>query len=340
MRSYLDHALRDAGRIELRHQDGDRWVSGLFDDIDALRAEIRLRADRGNLFTSINAPKLLRASNAMCDQALRDTDIVVHTRLPFDFDPVRPKNTPSTDEELAAAVGVRNRLMGTLSGLGWPAPAVACSGNGAHLLYRVRLPASADVAEMLTAIYKGLREDFTTTVVDFDPTVRNPARIWRLYGCTNRKGAYTPTRPHRRAVAAIPGRWEAVSMRQLEELAAHYARRQERAAAAMLANRTVTRVVGAGDYSTLDAPAWFAAHGAHRRHLGHGKHAVTCPWSHQHSTEPGPLDTSTVLWETTGANWPTFHCSHAHCQGRGIADVLALWGDADGFCARAWARPS
>lgn len=340
MRDYLAHALHDTGRIELRHHDDDRWVSGLFDDLNALRAEVRARADRGNLYTTVNAPRLMVASNTMHDHALRDADIAVHTRLPFDFDPVRPKNMPSTDAELAAAVSVRNHLMSTLSGLGWPAPAVACSGNGGHLLYRVRFPVNANTAEMLAVVYKGLHEDFSTDAVEFDTTVRNPARVWRLYGSQNRKGTCTPTRPHRRAVVAVPGRWEAVSLRQVEELAGHFARRLKVHAGVMFSNRAAARVAGAGDYRTLDAPAWFAAHDAHRRYLGHGKHAVLCPWSHEHSTEPGPLDTSTVVWETTGTNWPTFHCSHAHCQGRGIADVLALWGDADAYCTRAWTRAS
>ena len=47
-------------------------------------------------------------------------------------------------------------------------------------------------------------------------------------------------------------------------------------------------------------------------------------------------DTGTVAWPATDGGWPTFHCSHDHCQGRRLLDVMQVWGDADAFCARAW----
>jgi len=145
MRDYIDHAMRDAGRIELRHRIGDRWVSCLFDDIGALRLEIKSRATAGNLYTTINAPRVVPASNAMQDRALTDADIVFHTRLMLDFDPVRPKGVPSNDAELRAAVRARERMV---AALGWPQPALAVSGNGAHALYSCRMPASPETSEI------------------------------------------------------------------------------------------------------------------------------------------------------------------------------------------------
>jgi hypothetical protein len=127
VRDYLDHAMHDAGRIELRHQDGDRWTSGLFDDIGALRLEIRSRAATGNLFTTINAPRLMACSNAMGNRALADADVALHTRLVFDFDPIRPKGTPSTDAEMRAAVAARDRMVAAMQSTGWPHPATALS---------------------------------------------------------------------------------------------------------------------------------------------------------------------------------------------------------------------
>ena len=97
-------------------------------------------------------------------------------------------------------------------------------------------------------------------------------------------------------------------------------------------------MIGAGDFATLDVAAWFAAHGALKRGLGGGKHAVTCPWSSEHSTPDQPHGTDTVVWQAEDGRWPRFFCSHAHCEGRCIRDVMRLWGDADAFCARAWRR--
>lgn len=338
MIDWIEHLLRDAHIVELRHQNGDRWTSGLFNDSATLRSAVRSRAGEGNLFTTVNrVGEGVEATNCMGSRALRDRDIASHARLLFDFDPRRPHGMASTDAELAAAAAASNRMMSALAGLGWPAPVVACSGNGAHLAYRVLLPASSDIRDMLTTLYRGLAQDFSTAAVDFDVTVRNPSRIWRLYGSQNRKGHACTERPHRLAVATLPHRWELVTQRKIELLAAHYARTQAGQVNAAGARREFFR--GLGDYRTLDAVAWFLTHSAYRRPLGGGKHAVVCPWLSEHSTTSSGLDTSTVIWEG-GSNWPTFHCSHAHCQGRAIRDVLALWGDADQFCAQAWAGGS
>lgn len=333
---YLHYAMRECGRVELRHQSGDRWVSGQFSDLAAMRAEIDRRKDGGNLFISLNAPRLANASNAMTDRALRDDDIAIYTRLAFDFDPVRPAGVPSTDAELFAAVAQRDRTVSTLLRLGWPVPASGMSGNGAHALYRWRAPTTSDVREMLTTLYTGMCADFSTEHVYFDRAVRNPGRIWRLYGSINRKGAPTLTRPHRRAMVSIPGHWEAVSLEQVEQLASSYARRTKSIDVANC--RPAPAIRGVGDLATLDVAGWFHAHGAYRRYVGGGMHAVRCPWEHEHTTPDDEGSTSTVVWEGKERLWPNFKCLHAHCDGRGIRDVLGRWDDADRHCARHWQR--
>lgn len=339
-RDYCEHLMRDCGRIEVRHQYGDRWFSGVFDNLHYLQSCITGLSGIGNLYTTINAPKLMQASNDMTDRPLRDSDIGHITRIFFDLDPVRGTGQASSDDELALAIEQRNRLVQALRGLGWPMPAMAMSGNGAHAMFRCRMPVSAEFREALTALYRGLQVEFSTDQVGFDPTVRNPARICRLYGSTNRKGVATAERPHRVASIVIPDRWGAVSPQLVIRLAEQYARRTvgaERTAVQTPATRAALPG-GRGDYRTLAVQRWFAAHGAHKRHLGGGKHAVRCPWVHEHSNEDTPLDTSTVVWEAEPGMWPSFHCSHAHCAGRSVRDVMALWQDADQHCAGEWAR--
>lgn len=330
--------MRDCGRVEVRHQIGGRWVSGVFDDLPALRSVVAglVKIDGSNVFSSLNGVKPMHASNDMTGRALRDADFGWHMRLPFDFDPVRGTGQPSTDDELAMATAERNRLVRGLRALGWPMPATAVSGNGAHAVFRCRLPVSAETSAMLRAVYAGLRAEFSTEQVLFDPTVRNPSRIWRLYGTTNRKGEATAERPHRLAAVLIPDRWDIVSPQAVERLAAAYARSSTPAPASSPGR--AARPAGRGDFRTLDVRAWFTAHGAFRRTLGAGKHAVVCPWTHEHSSETGPLDTSTVVWEAEPGLWPSFHCSHAHCAGRSIREVMARWGDADHYCAAEWRR--
>ena len=340
-RSYLEHAMRDAARIEVRHHDGTHWWSGVFDNPHYLWSCVASLNDAGNTYTTINAPKLMAVTNDMTGPALRDADIGHLVRLPFDFDPVRGKGQPSNAEELALALARRDAFVQALRALGWPMPAMGMSGNGAHALFRWRVPNSPEFKEMLAALYRGMQLEFSTDQVLFDTTVRNAARIWRLYGSTNRKGAASADRPHRVAHINIPDRWSAVSPQLVERLANQYAMRMasvERQRVPVVPMRTAPYASGRGDYRTLAVQRWFAAHGAHKRHLGGGKHAVRCPWVNEHSNEDTPMDTSTVVWEASPGAWPSFHCSHAHCAGRTVREVMALWPDADAHCAGTWAR--
>jgi hypothetical protein len=40
---------------------------------------------------------------------------------------------------------------------------------------------------------------FSSPAVNVDPTTFNPARIWKLYGTTGRKGDSMADRPHRKS---------------------------------------------------------------------------------------------------------------------------------------------
>lgn len=338
---YLQRALADARVIEVRHNRAGRWESGLFDNMAALTRAIRERAAEGSLYSTLNRPASVVATNAFGARALRDDDIGVITRIVFDLDPKRPTDTPSTEAELSAAVEARRLVATLLAAHGWPMPGVGVSGNGAHLVYRCCFENSPAWRQRAATLYAGLRGRLQSALdelgVLFDVTVRNPARIWRLYGTENRKGAATADRPHRQAWIALPvGAWQTVKAQTLEAtcaaltpLAESYQR------AAVVARGPVT---AAGDFATLDVVAWFTAHGAYRRPLAAEKHAVSCPWLGEHSTGPRPNGSDTVVWERSAGGWPTFHCSHDHCADRSLLDVIALWGDADAYCAREWSR--
>ncbi len=61
--------------------------------------------------------------------------------LLVDADPARDAKISSSDAEKAQALAVVRSLRRFLAGLAWPAPILADSGNGYHLLYRIDLPA-------------------------------------------------------------------------------------------------------------------------------------------------------------------------------------------------------
>jgi hypothetical protein len=334
-RDYLEAAFADAGLVELRHLHERGATSGLFDNVDDLLAAAHERSGYGNLYTSLNAPKLRMVTNTWGSAALKDDDIAFIVRLPFDFDPIRPRDLCSTDDELASALACRDRFVREMHARGWPLPLVGMSGNGAHALYYCRLPNNAETREALAAIYSGLVDEAGYELVTFDRTVRNPSRIFRLYGTTNRKGPDLEARPHRVATLAGPQEWRQVTRKQVMALANRFARRPSSPASPL--PRSTAPVTGDGDYRSLDVVRWFQAHGHYKRPSpdGGGKHYVTCPWLAEHSTGDHLMKTDTVIWQADGG-WPTFHCSHDHCADRGLRDVMTVWGDADAFCADTW----
>ena len=136
---YFRRLLEDAHTVEIRHNRGGKWESGLFDDLGHLSAAIRNHSCEGNLYTTLNRPAGRIATNAFGVQALRDDDIATICRIVFDFDPKRPTNTPSVDEELQSAIKASELAVRMLTVHGWPTPALGLSGNGAHAVYRTRI---------------------------------------------------------------------------------------------------------------------------------------------------------------------------------------------------------
>ena len=224
--------------------------------------------------------------------------------------------------------------------MGWPMPLLGMSGNGAHAVYRCRLRANDELREALAAIYAMGRSRYSDDRAQYDPVVRIPR------GSGASTGPTTPSTS--RPQVGLSG-WRPAGCRHggdvsipraLYRVAEACAKRISQRSA-VLAAGPVARIAlprGEGDYSTLDAAAWFAAHGLYKRPIPGGKHAVICPWRDEHSDPHAALDprgTDTVLFVEAG-KWPGFFCSHAHCEGRRIGDVMALWGDADRYCVGTW----
>jgi hypothetical protein len=321
---YLRWMIRDNGSVELRHLDAVNSV-GWFDDIELLGNEVKKRAGSGNLYTSLNAPRPRRVINRMEGKAITNRTVGLVTRILFDLDPVREPGTNSDEWELDAARVRLRGLVQDLQRLGWRIPVCGMSGNGYHAQYRTKLPNNHETKEMLKHLYSGLAVLYTDYVVKFDVTVRNPGRIVRLYGTINRKGTTSKERPHRRSWVWLPEVWPLITANKIEHLANHFAQQNK-----PQPRQTVTpKLYGRGDYKTIDAVSWFVSHGLYLHHIERHIHAVRCPWEHEHTTV---ARNDTVIFEADGG-WPGFHCKHSHCEGKDIRDVIALFGNADRFCA-------
>lgn len=76
----------------------------------------------------------------------------------------------------------------------------------------------------------------------------------------------------------------------------------------------------------------FLDSGMYGRDLGGGKHAVICPWLHEHTRADLTGKTGDcVLWEASATlhGIAVFRCEHSHCQTRYLAHALAAIGAID-----------
>jgi len=181
-------------------------VAGYFDSHQAFCEAVKEadKAHHGGIYFTAQVidPRLLaRAFNRLkpTDLTTSDKDVKAYRWELIDLDPVRPSGIPSSDKELEAAMSLREEVAAwVVKELGFPRPIKALSGNGAHLLFPLPdLPTSK--VDFVKNTLQGLAERFNNEAVTVDTTVFNPARIWKLYGTTARKGDQVPQGPNREA---------------------------------------------------------------------------------------------------------------------------------------------
>lgn len=210
---------------ELRALDAttvvSRWphtASGYFDDPDKLAEALKaIKTAKGIYFVPnpIEPALLARAANRLRKtpkgESTADTNITRRRWLLVDCDAQRPSGISSTDAEHTAASERAREIFVWLRERGWSDPIAADSGNGAHLLYAIDLPASD--GGIVQRCLQALAAQFDDDTVKVDQKVFNPARIWKLYGTLACKGDNTPDRPHRMArILSKPERLEAASI--------------------------------------------------------------------------------------------------------------------------------
>jgi hypothetical protein len=183
-------------------------VSGYFnnaEDFAKAATALEKAQARGVYFTinPVNPALIARASNRLKvpKETTQDKDIVCVRWLPIDLDPKRPAGISSTNTEVDAAVAVGKEIAAWLEkDLGFSKAIRAYSGNGFHLLYRLPdLPNNEETHKIIVAAMAAIKAKFDSDTVDIDPAVVNPARIWKCYGTTGRKGDPTTDRPHRKS---------------------------------------------------------------------------------------------------------------------------------------------
>jgi len=297
------------GHVEIRATKDGIWWSGIFDNYDCVSRSGRWAEVNGfDIYTSLN-PNGLPVTNRIkpYQKAVKDCDVLRINRIPFDLDPERETGTAASDMQIEFALARVSVLQSVLSGFGWKEPMVGMSGNGYHVQYRCDLPNTPEVKKALIDLYRGLGIRVSTAEVAFDVTVKNASRIFRMYGTTNRKA-------DRRSSVLMPDNLSLVPADLF--FAAVEALRPPKPKAVPAKQK---RIAAKGGVMGLDIVGLFQRMGLYKRPLGDGKHAVICIQCDRHSSEDDLNKTDTVIWE---GHRPQYHCSHAHCDGLGVYDVI------------------
>jgi hypothetical protein len=222
--------IRHNSLVEIRALAAGRpTLAGYYDNLlEAAQHAAFLDLEGYGLYFALNptdfyyAPWVDRHNEMGPGKALRDGGIIRRTLMLIDVDPVRPAGVCSTDIEKETARHTATRVLNYLHVEGWPDPAIADSGNGVHLYYRVDLP--VDDQGLVHRLLQFLDATFSCTAARIDPTVGNLARVCRIPGTKNRKGVDSPDRPFRQAaLLSTPDSWEMVPQELIEKLAGHAA---------------------------------------------------------------------------------------------------------------------
>ena len=293
-------------------------VSGYFDNTEALAKA--LAAPNGHYpsvyvtLNPVNPSLVARAANRIRQRVKTttgDKDIISRRWLLLDLDAVRPAEISSTDSEHAAALERARQIRFDLAEEGWPAPILADSGNGGHLLYLIDLPNDEASTSLVEGVLKALANRYDDASVRIDQTVFNASRITKAYGTVVRKGDDIPERPHRLSrLIDVPGDLEPVPRALLDEVARPVAPPP---------HTTPPRTVHSGA-KRFDLERFLARHLQARAPVAHegGRKWIleACPFDPEHKAPD-----AAVFEHADGSLG--FKCFHNSCAGYGWKDVRA-----------------
>lgn len=300
--------LKPNGQLfEIRILQGKTTISGYFTSAEVLEKELHKVSLKGaNVFYTLNKIDESCYSREQhdcfrqCKITTSDSDIVAYQWLLVDLDPVRKSGISSTEDELQAAMERGKRIVQYLRELEFPAPVMACSGNGVHLLYPINLANTEENKQLIERCLKALAFLFSDEKVDIDTSVFNPARISKLYGTMAQKGSSTDKRPHRMSrIISTPPNKEITKKEQLERLADELPKEEPK------------KMQKVGKF---DIEEWIQEHGIEIDSVKPWKDGTRyvlkeCPFDGTH-TAPD----AAIIVQSNGAI--SFKCLHNSCMGR------------------------
>lgn len=195
----------DSELVEIRML-GKFAYSGYYKNIDKLIEDIKPYEELPDeqIYFTLNEIDDGCYGRAQCEKIIKspktttnDNNITRRTWVLIDYDPVRVTGTNATEEEFELAHKKAQQVFLYLRKCGFSDPVICKSGNGWHTVYKVDMPNTEEVRDMLSRFLQSIALMFTDEKVDIDESVFNAARICKLYGTTAKKGANLPERPWR-----------------------------------------------------------------------------------------------------------------------------------------------
>lgn len=240
-----------------------------------------------------------------------DHDVVGYDWLMIDLDPKRPSGTSSTDEQIEKAKEQGNKIYQFMRNLGFSKPLFANSGNGVHLLYRIRLKNSDENRKLIEMSLKTLNMLFASPEIDVDMKNFNQSRVCKLYGTTAQKGANSDTRPHRMSyIIGNPETIEVNDIKYLQKLCDLYPKEEK----PQKYNNYHPR--------EFDLEEWMNKYGLRYRKSSYEdgvKYILDCcPFDSNHKGKD-----ACIFQSRTGAIG--FHCFHNSCSDKTWKDVRLLF---------------
>jgi hypothetical protein len=203
---WLAHGAHGVSEVRVIRPAGGIVGIGFFDDEEAFVRECVRTNAAGNVYVGIQprprrmlelAPNIVRPLKSGAGR--KDVELITATVI--DLDPVRPKDTASTDAELALALAAAEAATAWCEAEGFVRPRLMMSGNGAQLWFALPpTPLEGERRERLQAGLKGfetaVRERVQSDAVHVD-SIHDVARSIKVIGTVSHKGDGQDDRPHR-----------------------------------------------------------------------------------------------------------------------------------------------
>lgn len=294
-----------------------RIISGYFKNADTLiKAFDTIDPRQTNIYLTINKVNESCYSReqhdhfCITDASTHDHEIDSYEWLFIDLDPVRIAEVSSSDEELRLAISLADKVYEYMKGLGFQEPVRALSGNGAHLLYKIKLDNNEDNKRLIEKCLIVLASLFNNEKVKIDEVNHNQSRVCKLYGTLAQKGSNTEVRPHRMSrLTSIPEEIKVNSREILETLSEELPEVNNPKKAAK-------------SNGTFVLEEWMYAHGLEPISTDQGTGCIiyplaNCPFDHSHTNGD-----SKIFKYNDGAI--AFKCHHNSCRGKKWQDVREL----------------